>query len=163
MWKASLTQDAEVLVYGCNTGQGKRGGQFVSTLASLIDREVCASSDRTGSSLNGANWEFEVATGDIQTSLAFDTQSLSTYQYTLDITIYAAGDTNDEQMQLLVDGVVVSTWDRVGGDAQSGNFVAYNFALADGITADRIRVAFTNDLYQPDQGYDRNLRIDGSN
>ncbi len=159
-WKLSLTQDAEVLVYGCNTGQGKRGEQFVTTLGSLLDRDVCASIDRTGSSLKGADWELEVAVGEIQTPVAFDPLSLAAYQHSLDITIYAAGQTNDEQMQLLVDGAVVSTWDKVGGNALTGNFVAYNFAVANDVTADRIRVAFTNDVYQPDQGYDRNLRID---
>ena len=53
-------------------------------------------------------------------------------------------------MQLLVDGVAVSTWNNIGGNALAGNFVAYNFAVENDVTADRIRVAFTNDLYQPE-------------
>ena len=91
LWKQSLTQDAEVLIYGCDAGQGQRGERFVSTLASLLDRDVCASVDRTGSESNGANWNLELAVGAIQTPLIFDPQSLEAYQHLLDVTIYAAG------------------------------------------------------------------------
>jgi glucose/arabinose dehydrogenase len=74
------------------------------------------------------------------------------------ITIFAAGVTNEEQMQLLIDNEVVQTWNNIGGNAYAGQFVAYSYQSNTNLGLDRIRIAFTNDLYNPP--IDRNLRID---
>ena len=71
------------------------------------------------------------------------------------IQIDASGETGQETMQLLIDGNVVQTYENV-----STNQSTYSFTAADGVTADRIRVAFTNDQFDPQSGIDRNLTVD---
>jgi glucose/arabinose dehydrogenase len=76
------------------------------------------------------------------------------------IEILAAGETGDEIVQLLVDQQVVRTWENVGGNVFTGQFVTLSHTIDRPVTAGQIRVAFTNDLYDPDNNYDRNVRVD---
>ncbi len=75
------------------------------------------------------------------------------------VTIYAAGDIGDESMQLLIDGVAVQSWLSVGTGAQNRQFKTFQYNAGQSLSADRVRVAFTNDLYI-EGGTDRNLRVD---
>ncbi|TWU59011.1 Calx-beta domain protein [Rubripirellula tenax] len=74
------------------------------------------------------------------------------------IQIRAAGSTGEESVQLEIDGVVVQSWDNIGTAATNLSYQA-----AETVTADRVRVSFTNDLYDPDNGIDRNLTVDSIN
>jgi Ca2+-binding RTX toxin-like protein len=69
------------------------------------------------------------------------------------IKITASGQTGSEQMQLIVKGQVVATFDNVGQTA-----AVYSYQASTTITANDVRVAFTNDAWQP--GFDRNLTVD---
>jgi glucose/arabinose dehydrogenase len=89
--------------------------------------------------------------------LAFESLE-SRRQLAGNLSIYAAGATGEETMQLLIDNRVVNTWDNVGGNAATRQFNVYNFAWNDHLTPDRVRVAFTNDFYAPPM--DRNLLVD---
>ncbi|TWU01330.1 carbohydrate-binding domain-containing protein [Stieleria varia] len=155
-WSKSLASDADVLLYGCDTGQGVRGQEFLATLAELTGADIAASIDTTG---QGGDWELEREIGVIQASLAFDATKLSRYRAHLPITISAAGAENTEQMQLLIDNNVVQTWDNIGGDAGERIYQDYTYNV-DGISVDRVRVAFTNDFLDESNGIDRNLRVD---
>jgi len=75
------------------------------------------------------------------------------------ITIFAAGETNEETMQLRVDGQAVQTWTNVGGNVPGRQFQALTYTSPTVLTPDRVRVAFTNDLFVP-SGKDRNLVVD---
>ncbi|MFY0615141.1 MAG: hypothetical protein JXQ99_26665, partial [Hyphomicrobiaceae bacterium] len=55
----------------------------------------------------------------------------------------------------LIDGVVVATYENV---PQAGE--EYTYQADQEITADQVRIAFTNDLYDPANGIDRNLIVD---
>jgi glucose/arabinose dehydrogenase len=77
-----------------------------------------------------------------------------------EILIRAAGAEGDEQMQLLIDNQVVQTFSNVGGNADLGQFRDFTYTAASPVTPDQIRVALTNDVYQPQIGLDRNLRVD---
>jgi glucose/arabinose dehydrogenase len=61
-------------------------------------------------------------------------------------------------MSLQIDGVTVQSWDNV-----STNNSTYSFFASEGVSADRIRVAFTNDLFDEANGIDRNLIVDSVN
>jgi hypothetical protein len=65
----SLSADADLLIYGCNFGQGEAGQDAIKTLAELTGADIAASTDRTGHTTENADWELEVATGTIETSL----------------------------------------------------------------------------------------------
>jgi hypothetical protein len=65
----SLSADADLLIYGCNFVQGEAGLRAMKTLAELTGADIAASTDRTGHVSEYANWELEVATGFIETSV----------------------------------------------------------------------------------------------
>jgi predicted outer membrane repeat protein len=66
----SLSADADLLIYGCNFGQGEAGQDAMESLAELTGADIAASTDRTGHVTEYADWELEVATGTIETSIA---------------------------------------------------------------------------------------------
>ena len=70
------------------------------------------------------------------------------------IVVYAGGRTNEETMELRLDGQAVTEWTNVGGSF-SGDFVAYSYTADKEVVASQIQVAFTND-----DGADRDLRVD---
>ena len=56
------TDDSDLLLYGCNTGNGRDGTIIADALAEVSGMDVAASDDITGSpsSLNDADWDLEV-------------------------------------------------------------------------------------------------------
>lgn len=75
------------------------------------------------------------------------------------IQIRAAGATGQEQMQLLVGGAPVATYNNVGGNFDSRTFVTFTYNHSSAIPLNQVRVAFTNDGLTSG-GVDKNLRID---
>ncbi|WP_146415271.1 DUF4347 domain-containing protein [Crateriforma conspicua] len=153
-WSNSLTSDADLLIYGCETGAGQAGLQLIQRLAELTGADVAASIDKTGAESQDSDWDLERHVGVIEAGLAFNESTRKVYQAQLPITIRAAGSTGEEQMLLQIDETTVATFDSV-----STEFQDYTFD-ATGIDADQVRVVFTNDLYEPENGIDRNLIVD---
>ena len=77
-----------------------------------------------------------------------DRMMLSTVQ------IIASGAEGNEVMQLRIDNAVAQAW-TVSNQVQT-----YTYNTANNVNADDVRIQFTNDLYDPDNGVDRNLVID---
>ena len=67
-WSQALTDDADILLYGCNVAQGELGKAFVSILSQLTGADIAASNDLTGNTSLGGNWDLEVTTGNIESS-----------------------------------------------------------------------------------------------
>ena len=61
----SLTQGADILLYGCNTAASSLGESFIARMARLASVDVAASSNMTGT---GGDWTLEKGTGDIETT-----------------------------------------------------------------------------------------------
>ncbi len=74
------------------------------------------------------------------------------------IQIRAAGATGEETMELRIDGVVVQTWNNIGGDAATRQFVGYDYVHPAEVTLDQISVAFVNEG-QSAAGESRALRV----
>ncbi|WP_299596902.1 isopeptide-forming domain-containing fimbrial protein [uncultured Microbulbifer sp.] len=70
-WETSLSANADILLYGCNTGYSLTGEQFIEQVASLTGADVAASDDATGSALRGGDWELEQQKGEVETDIAF--------------------------------------------------------------------------------------------
>ena len=64
----SLSADADILLYGCQTGADDAGRDFVQALASATGADVAASSDLTGASARQGDWALEVQQGQIETT-----------------------------------------------------------------------------------------------
>lgn len=66
----SLSAGGDILVYGCDTGAGAAGGEFVRVLAEATGADVAASDDPTGGSAAGGDWTLEVTAGQVETAAA---------------------------------------------------------------------------------------------
>ena len=65
----SLSAEADLLIYGCNFGQGEAGLEAMESLAELTGVDIAASTDRTGHTTEYANWDLEISTGTIESSI----------------------------------------------------------------------------------------------
>ncbi len=64
----ALSDEADILIYGCNFAEGEVGNAAANLLADLTGADVAASTDLTGHSDVGADWELEYASGSIETA-----------------------------------------------------------------------------------------------
>lgn len=78
-WKDALTEDADILLYGCDVAAEDVGSAFVQQLGQLTGADVAASNDLTGNAGLGGDWDLEVKTGNIESSLAFQQATLESY------------------------------------------------------------------------------------
>ncbi|MEM6691348.1 MAG: DUF4347 domain-containing protein, partial [Planctomycetota bacterium] len=158
-WKDALDPTAAIVLYGCEVAATSHGRDFVDKLADLTGASVSASDDRTGSVDLGGDTDLEYKTDSLETASLLSQSSAPWMTQTLGVVIYAAGSTTDELMELEINGQVVDTWFVRNTDADNGQFLPY-FYNVDGVNVDDIRINFVNDLYEPGQGVDRNLRVD---
>ncbi|MEA5605826.1 DUF4347 domain-containing protein [Nostoc sp. UHCC 0252] len=77
-WTTALTDDADILLYGCDVASGE-GTKFVQLISQITDADVAASTNKTGSADLGGDWNLEVKTGEIDASLAFESEVMETY------------------------------------------------------------------------------------
>jgi Ca2+-binding RTX toxin-like protein len=85
-WGNALSQDADLLLYGCNLAAGEDGQVLLSKLASLTGADVAASDDLTGNSNLGGDWTLEYHGGQIDTGIVFSTSLQQTWTGTLAVT-----------------------------------------------------------------------------
>lgn len=133
--RASLSQDADFLIYGCDVAQGTVGEAFVEALAQATGADVAASSDVTGPAGVGGDAVLEVSTGTIeaaslaadnfQTSLGADVSlpaGLASAPYTFD----------GSNFQIRVDATISAT-DSLNAFASDRNVDQYALSnIADG-------------------------------
>ncbi len=65
---SSLLVGSDILLYGCNVGQGSDGQALVDSIARLTVADVAASSNLTGASASGGDWILEVQSGSIESN-----------------------------------------------------------------------------------------------
>ena len=61
--KDTLTEDGDILLYGCNIAAGENSQAFIEELAELTAADIAASDNITGA---GGGWELEVNTGPVE-------------------------------------------------------------------------------------------------
>lgn len=83
-WANVLTDDADILLYGCDIASGE-GSKFVQHLSKITGGDVAASTDKTGSAALGGNWNLEFHQGIIAAPLAFQSEVLQAYNYDLPV------------------------------------------------------------------------------
>lgn len=72
-WKDFLSEDADILLYGCSLAGSEAGVDFIQNLSVLTGADVAASIDETGSEELGGNWTLELAIGSVETVTLFST------------------------------------------------------------------------------------------
>lgn len=86
----ALTEQGDLLFYGCDVGAGEAGRTLVNELARLTGADVAASDDPSGGAAQGGDWDLEVQSGtiDLQSLAHIDSSlplSLLAYMVTLSI------------------------------------------------------------------------------
>ncbi len=92
-WRKSLSEKADILFYGCNVASGNIGLEFVQQLSNLTGADIAASTDLTGSTNLGGDWQLEVATGEIEAQSALAAEVRNNYAGVLKI--IKVSNTND--------------------------------------------------------------------
>ncbi|RWS49912.1 hypothetical protein CKA56_07435, partial [Arcobacter venerupis] len=111
--KNSLTQEGDILLYGCNIANDGSGQEFIDTISTLTQADVAASDDSTGSSALGGDWDLEKSNGFIDTN----TISVTDYNDILSLSV------------VVEHGNTVETYDNISSGVahltSGGNAVAY--------------------------------------
>ena len=66
-----LSENADLLIYGCNFAEGQVGENAADTLANLTGADIAASDDLTGHASLGGDWDLEYRSGEIDKNEAF--------------------------------------------------------------------------------------------
>ncbi|MBE9188348.1 DUF4347 domain-containing protein, partial [Microcoleus sp. LEGE 07076] len=56
-WRNAFTDNANIILYGCNVAAGDRGNQFLTQLHQLTGANISANSQPTGNSKLGGTWD----------------------------------------------------------------------------------------------------------
>jgi uncharacterized repeat protein (TIGR01451 family) len=105
----ALSNDGDILLYGCNLAEGQIGVDFVSELAEYTNTDVAASTDLTGSENLGGNWDLEYSTGVVEA----EPFSFPAYQGELG---FSTTDHNND-LENDPDPVRMITWNVIGLDS----------------------------------------------
>ena len=132
----SLSEKADLLIYGCNFGQGELGGNAAARLAQLTGADVAASVDLTGHADLGGDWDLEYSVGSIETGVAFTSDVRQTWDGLL-MTLTSTGEFtvndpsgNDEETSGPVRGA-----ERAVDIASNGDYVV---VWTDETTGDKV-------------------------
>ena len=74
-WGDALTEDADLLIYGCDLTATAEGEQLVDSLAQITGADVAASDDLTGHKDLGGDWELEYDSGSIESKVAISVET----------------------------------------------------------------------------------------
>lgn len=79
----ALTDKGDILLYGCKVAADSAGVQFVRQFAELTQADVAASDDVTGTALLTGDWQLEITTGEIESTLPLTAELVDSYADTL--------------------------------------------------------------------------------
>ncbi|WP_052338717.1 DUF4347 domain-containing protein, partial [Planktothrix prolifica] len=82
-WGNALTENGDILLYGCEVAAGETGKNFIKQLSEITGADVAASNDLTGNQALGGDWDLEIATGNIEAAVPFNQKAMADYDYTL--------------------------------------------------------------------------------
>lgn len=92
-------------------------------------------------------------------NLLFNRTQLESRNLLSSIQVFAAGQTGEEIIELSIDDIVVASW-QLNAGGEERDFQSFNWETDGTVSADRISISFTNDLWNPDEEFDRNVWID---
>ncbi|RUS98503.1 hypothetical protein DSM106972_081320 [Dulcicalothrix desertica PCC 7102] len=82
-WGNALTENADILLYGCNVAENALGKAFVEIMRQVTGADVAASSNLTGSFAKGGDWELEYKAGSIEASSVITERGAAQFENTL--------------------------------------------------------------------------------
>ncbi|MCT7967428.1 DUF4347 domain-containing protein, partial [Laspinema sp. D1] len=78
-WGNALTENGDILLYGCDVAAGETGKNFIKRLSEITGTDVAASNDLTGNQTLGGDWDLETATGKIEAAVPFNGEAMKAY------------------------------------------------------------------------------------
>jgi uncharacterized delta-60 repeat protein len=161
-WATALTDNADILLYGCNVAADlaeqspvtrSKSSNFLVRLAELTRANIAASKNLTGSAVLGGDWELEVTIGKVHSDLAFRAETLASYPDVLDDD---DDDDNDDDGRVSFGTGSTSVSSSVVVDL-SGKIVVGGYAFIGGsVTSD-----FTLVRYNADRTLDTTFGVQG--
>ncbi|PON17365.1 hypothetical protein C2W62_13580 [Candidatus Entotheonella serta] len=70
-WASSLSKEADLLFYGCQLASSSDGRRLLNAVQTLTGADIAASTDATGATILGGDWDLEFETGTIESQVAF--------------------------------------------------------------------------------------------
>jgi choice-of-anchor C domain-containing protein len=92
-WQYSMSEQADILFYGCNLAGSEDGQRLLQEMSILTDSDVAASEDSTGGIKRNADWDLEHQIGTITTDVAFSNEFQADADFIL--ATYTVTNTND--------------------------------------------------------------------
>ncbi|MEQ8289087.1 MAG: DUF4347 domain-containing protein, partial [Gammaproteobacteria bacterium] len=134
--KSSLSESADILIYGCNFAEGDAGKAATDTLAAMTDADIAASDDVTGHASLDGDWELEYNVGSIETESNIFDSTIDQWVYTLAIS--ADQNASDAAMASQISNAidVVAASESSTGDPRATGTYAENdsgLGIGDGI------------------------------
>jgi|GEM_PF-1111909 len=117
-WQPAFAENAQIVLYGCEVGQGELGREFVNLLARLLNVDVVASTQKVGANTLGGRWLFDVATGDHVGPLALNANARAAYAGVFEtlsteneqVNAFASNNQDNPAIAVLAGGSYVVTW-----------------------------------------------------
>lgn len=111
-WQSHLDAEADILLYGCDIGDGPDGQILLDSLARITGADVAGSTDATGSARFGGDWVLESQTGTIGATLFATDTALAAYDYVLAPPINTVPDTSFTPIAVGIDAVLAFSGGR---------------------------------------------------
>src|SRR5712691_4869494 len=92
-WHHALSSDADLMFYGCDLAQSADGRTLLDALHTLTGADIAASTDDTGDSLLGGNWNLEYDLGTVTTSTVLTSETAADWHALLNT--FVVTKTND--------------------------------------------------------------------
>lgn len=97
-WQNTFTPDSDILLYGCDLAKTEIGEKFIQKISLLTGSDVAASSDTSGTTQLGANWDLEYTTGTIESNALIKTDSNISWSGILNTAPTASNNTIETQI-----------------------------------------------------------------
>jgi len=152
---AALAPGADLLLYGCNTGQGAVGAEFLDEMAAATGANIAASRTLTGAAARGGDWELAAAVGAVRTaplaSPDFAGVLVTGYTTGSDIAVNTTTTNSQEYASVakLANGGFVVTWTSNGQDGDGNGVYGQRFDATGAAVGSEFRInTYTTDSQQ---------------
>ena len=153
-WGDSLTDDGDILLYGCDLASDQTGIDLITRISNLTGADVAASDDPTGHELMGGDWVLEYQSGDIEADLPLSTQLQGDWVHVLAEETIADNFNSDQYNNSTGTVGWASDWTEFGETTDPGSGYIY-------VVDDRLYIE-TADIGEVQRGITRTADLSGA-
>ena len=88
-WGNALTENGDMLLYGCNVAADSDGQRLLDTISDITGADVAASDDNTGHTSLSGDWELEYTRGRIEAGALFSAELQQNWGHLLNVAVDA--------------------------------------------------------------------------